>query len=197
MTEYPGGKKKITRKLLSHLSDEQLRIIFPKSRPGYIRAVLLGQKADNVDAALPGPSRAGNKNTCCKLFTDGASRGNPGLAGAGAVIYDGDGGEELCSLARFIGTCTNNVAEYKALIAGIELAGETGCWQLDIFLDSELIVRQITGRYKVKNQTLKPLFAAVIELLAKFEKFTVNHVPRAENSRADELANRGIDERTG
>ncbi len=132
-----------------------------------------------------------------QLFTDGASRGNPGLAGAGAVIYAGKGEEELCSLSEFLGTCTNNVAEYQALIAGIKMAVARGYQQLDIFLDSELIVRQISGRYKVKNQNLKPLFTAVMDLLTKLEVFTVNHVPRAENSRADELANQGIDERTG
>ncbi len=129
-----------------------------------------------------------------QLFTDGASRGNPGLAGAGAVIYNEHGGE-LCSLSRFLGTCTNNVAEYQALIHGIQMAGAAGCRQLDIFLDSELIVRQITGRYKVRDQTLKKLFTIVMELLTKFETFSMNHIPRAKNSRADELANQGIDER--
>jgi ribonuclease HI/probable phosphoglycerate mutase len=130
----------------------------------------------------------------CQLFTDGASRGNPGLAGAGAVIYSEDG-RELYSLSEFLGTCTNNVAEYRALISGVKMAVKKRCRSLDIFLDSELIVRQITGRYKVKSQTLKPLFATVMKLLNELKGFTVNHIPRAKNSRADELANRGIDDR--
>ncbi len=128
------------------------------------------------------------------LFTDGASRGNPGQAGAGAVILD-DQGMELTARSFYLGTCTNNIAEYKALIFGLQTALELGCRRLDIFLDSQLIVRQITGQYKVKNAGLKPLFAEVRQLLAKLTSFTINHVPRNENKRADELANRGIDER--
>lgn len=192
--ENTEKKEAIIKKLLSHLSDELLQRIFQETSPGHIRSTLLGHKTD-----LSGVGKAVGRGTDDKtkrwqLFTDGASRGNPGLAGAGAVIYDGDG-RELCSLSEFIGTCTNNVAEYRALIAGIKMAEGKLCRQLDIFLDSELIVRQITGRYKVKSHTLKPLFTVVMEMLSGFGKFTINHIPRAKNFRADELANRGIDER--
>ena len=128
------------------------------------------------------------------LYTDGASRGNPGQAGAGAVILD-DNGMELVARSYYLGTCSNNVAEYRALIFGLQTALELGCRRLDIFLDSQLIVRQVQGQYKVKNAGLKPLFAEVKQLLAKLAAFTINHVPRNENKRADELANRGIDER--
>jgi ribonuclease HI len=128
------------------------------------------------------------------LYTDGASRGNPGEAGAGAVILDGQG-EELAARSFYLGKCSNNVAEYKALIFGLQAALELGCRQLEIFLDSQLIVRQVQGQYKVKNAGLKPLFAQVKQLLAKLNSFTISHVPRNENKRADELANRGIDDK--
>jgi ribonuclease HI/probable phosphoglycerate mutase len=130
----------------------------------------------------------------CKLFTDGASRGNPGQAGAGAVLF-ADNGEELVAKSIYLGTCTNNVAEYKALLIGLEEAARLGCSELAIALDSELIVRQIQGRYKVKNETLAALFAEVRDYLAGFGKWTIMHVPRAQNARADELANKGIDQR--
>ncbi len=129
------------------------------------------------------------------LYTDGASRGNPGEAGAGVVILDGQG-NELAARGFYLGQCSNNVAEYKALIYGLREAVKLGLRQLDIFLDSQLIVRQIQGQYQVKSPGLKPLFAEVRRLLAGLASFTVNHVPRHENRRADELANRGIDNKT-
>ena len=128
------------------------------------------------------------------LYTDGASRGNPGEAGAGVVILDNNG-EELVARSFYLGKCSNNVAEYKALIFGLRQALELGCRRLDIFLDSQLIVRQIQGKYKVKNAGLKPLFAEVRQLLTKLTSFTISHVPRSDNKRADELANRGIDDK--
>jgi len=127
------------------------------------------------------------------LFTDGASRGNPGPAGAGAGLFD-TAGRELAARSLALGHCTNNVAEYRALLLGLQTALELSCACLDIRLDSELIVRQLQGRYKVKHETLKPLFAEVQCLLARLESWSVAHVPRAQNKRADELANRGIDE---
>ncbi|MCI5222106.1 MAG: reverse transcriptase-like protein [Candidatus Electrothrix sp. AR4] len=130
----------------------------------------------------------------CTLFTDGASRGNPGEAGAGSILLDADG-EELAARSLYLGQCTNNVAEYRALILGLQSALELKCGRLEIFLDSQLIVRQIQGQYKVKNATLKPLFEEVKELLARVDNWSIAHVPRKENKRADELANRGIDER--
>jgi ribonuclease HI len=127
------------------------------------------------------------------LFTDGASRGNPGPAGAGAVLLDAEG-RELAARSLWLGHCTNNVAEYRALLLGLQAALEQGCGRLAIRLDSELIVRQLQGRYQVKNEALKPLFTEVKSLLARLEGWSVAHVPRAQNKRADELANRGIDE---
>jgi ribonuclease HI/probable phosphoglycerate mutase len=128
-----------------------------------------------------------------QLFTDGASRGNPGPAGAGAVLCDA-AGRELAARSLCLGHCTNNVAEYRALLLGLQAALEQGCARLDIRLDSELIVRQLQGRYKVKHEALKPLFEEVKKMLNRLEGWSVAHVPRAQNKRADQLANRGIDE---
>ncbi|HBI16332.1 MAG TPA: RNase H [Desulfobulbaceae bacterium] len=130
----------------------------------------------------------------CLLYTDGASRGNPGEAGAGVVLLDGDR-RQVASRAIYLGQCTNNVAEYRALLAGLELALQNGCERLAIFLDSELIVRQISGQYKVKNAHLQPLYIQAKGLLQRLRGWRIKHVPRAENSEADQLANRGIDEK--
>lgn len=132
--------------------------------------------------------------TVCRLFTDGASRGNPGQAGAGALLLDATG-QETAARSLYLGECTNNVAEYRALLLGLHTALEHGCACLEIKLDSELIVRQLQGRYKVKHEALKPLFQEVKILLAQLESWSVAHLPRAENRRADQLANQGIDAR--
>ena len=97
------------------------------------------------------------------------------------------------ALSQYLGQCTNNVAEYQALILGLSQAVKLKGKTISIFLDSQLIVRQIQGLYKVKNKALQPLFSQVKELLKKFEKFEISHIPRSENKRADQLANQGID----
>jgi ribonuclease HI/probable phosphoglycerate mutase len=127
------------------------------------------------------------------LFTDGACRGNPGNGGAGAVLV-GENGEVVSTAKRFLGHCTNNIAEYQALILGLEEALRRGSTAISIYLDSELIVRQIQGIYRVKNPTLKPLMADVRALLDRFDTWQVAHVPRSENAVADQLANEAIDE---
>lgn len=127
------------------------------------------------------------------LFTDGACRGNPGKGGAGAVLV-GENGEMVSTAKRFLGHCTNNIAEYQALILGLEEALVRGTTTISIYLDSELIVRQIQGVYRVKNPTLKPLMADVRALLDRFDTWQIAHVPRTENAVADKLANEAIDE---
>jgi ribonuclease HI/probable phosphoglycerate mutase len=127
------------------------------------------------------------------LFTDGACRGNPGNGGAGAVLV-GKNGEVVSTAKRFLGHCTNNIAEYQALILGLGEALGRGATAISIYLDSELIVRQIQGVYRVKNPTLKPLMADVRALLDRFDTWQVAHVPRSENAAADKLANEAIDE---
>lgn len=128
----------------------------------------------------------------CKLFTDGACRGNPGAGGAGAVLLD-DRGQVIWQGNEYLEHCTNNIAEYRALILGLKAARERGCRNLEICMDSELLVRQINGSYKVKNESLKTLMKEVRALLAGFDSASVKHVPRAQNAKADCLANMAID----
>jgi ribonuclease HI len=125
------------------------------------------------------------------LRTDGGSRGNPGPAGAGFVIeLDG---EIVCRAGRYLGLQTNNVAEYEALIWGLENVLALGHRDVDVFADSELLVKQINGAYRVKNEGLKPLFVKALSLLRSFDTFTVTHVRRALNAHADEMANAAMD----
>lgn len=127
------------------------------------------------------------------LFTDGACRGNPGRGGAGAVLVGRDG-EVIKTAKKFLGHCTNNVAEYQALILGLEEALQQGVAVLSIYLDSELLVRQIQGIYRVKNPSLKPLMEEIRSLLGRFGAWRIEHVPRSENALADRLANEAIDD---
>ena len=126
------------------------------------------------------------------VYADGASRGNPGPAAIGATVQNASG-DELASVSETIGRTTNNVAEYRAAIAGVRAAGDLGAASIDLRLDSELVVRQLAGRYRVKNAALKPLFAALVEALEAVGPYTVGHVPRARNARADALANEALD----
>ena len=127
-----------------------------------------------------------------EVFTDGASRGNPGEAGIGVVIKEKT--RTLLEIADYIGSATNNVAEYLALIRGLEEALLVCATEASFFCDSELLVKQIQGEYKVKNEGLKPLNLHAQALIKKFKKFTIEHTRREKNEHADELANRGIDE---
>ncbi len=126
------------------------------------------------------------------VFTDGASRGNPGEAGAGIYIVD-DQGRELCGEGFYLGQCTNNMAEYQALLLGLSEAKKLGGKDIAVKIDSELIVKQINGQYRVKDAKLKPLFEKVTKQLSCFRSYNVSHIPRKENQRADQLANEGID----
>lgn len=128
-----------------------------------------------------------------RIFTDGAARGNPGPAGLGVVIED-DQGMRLRGLCRYIGTATNNQAEYLALIEGLRAASEWKPDRLDVYLDSQLVAEQMTGRYRVKNGSLAALHRQAQELLSNFPDVTIAHVPREKNKGADALANRAIDE---
>lgn len=185
-------KDYVIQTLATQLDDKTLSDMFPGMTPDVIRNLLLEHASGDRVAAHTQVRHKPMANIRCQLFTDGASRGNPGLAGAGIVLLD-EQNQELLTKAEFLGRVTNNVAEYKALIIGLQAAGDMGCRHIDVFLDSELIVRQLSGRYKVKNATLKPLFAQAKTLLQEFEDFTASHIPRSKNTRADELANQGID----
>lgn len=132
------------------------------------------------------------KNKTVKLFSDGACRGNPGIGGAGAVITD-EADNILWEEKEYLGHCTNNIAEYKALILGLKGALAQGFNQLDVYLDSELLANQINGSYKVKNENLKILMQEVRGLLSSFKSVQVKHVLRCQNRQADKMANLAID----
>ena len=127
-----------------------------------------------------------------RLYSDGACRGNPGEGGAGAVITDAEE-NVIWEGKEYLGHCTNNIAEYKALILGLKGALAHGYKKLDVYLDSELLARQINGSYRVKNENLKVLMQEVRSLLSSFDAVQVKHVLRDKNVQADKLANRAID----
>jgi ribonuclease HI len=123
---------------------------------------------------------------------DGGARGNPGPAAIGVLVRT-TGGEVLAEAAETIGVATNNVAEYRALLRGIELARELGASELEIYGDSELVVKQVRGEYRVKDPGLKPLHAEVRTALAGVGEWTFDHVRRENNAHADELVNQALD----
>lgn len=127
------------------------------------------------------------------LYCDGASRGNPGPAAIGFVLLDPHGGT-VVEMGSVIGIATNNVAEYQALIAGLETARSHGVADLEVRLDSLLLVRQVNGEFRVKAENLKPLHRRAVGLLREFARVEVVHVRRHLNSRADALANAAYDE---
>jgi len=122
---------------------------------------------------------------------DGGARGNPGPAAIGVVLRDG--GEVVEEVGETIGEATNNVAEYRALLRGIELAAEHGATELDLVGDSELVVRQVEGRYKVKNAGMKKLHEEVKRALRGFDSWSIRHVRRESNADADRLVNEALD----
>ena len=127
------------------------------------------------------------------LFADGGSRGNPGPAASGAVVV-ADDGTALREIGEFIGVATNNVAEWHALVVGLAAALELGIENLDVRLDSELVVRQFSGVYRVKHPDLIPLHSKARALGRRFARIDIQHIPRAENAAADALGNRALDE---
>lgn len=129
-----------------------------------------------------------------EIRVDGASRGNPGQAGAGAVIRD-PRGNVARELRRYLGVMTNNMAEYSALVMALTEAKAMGVKEVEVFADSELMVKQLNGKYRVKSADLKPLFDEAEALLKGFVRSKIVHVYREENSLADKLANEAIDKR--
>ena len=127
-----------------------------------------------------------------QIYTDGAARGNPGPAGIGVVIKSEN--KVILEVADYIGKATNNVAEYMALIRGLEEAIDLGHKSVDAFADSELMVKQLNGEYRVKNEGLLPLYLHLKSLIRKFNHFTITHTPRESNIHADRLSNKGIDD---
>ena len=130
------------------------------------------------------------------VHVDGGARGNPGPAAVAAVASSPDG-EQLAERNEFIGEATNNVAEYRALLLGLELARELGATEIEVVNDSELVARQIGGEYKVKHAGLRPLYIEAMRELRDFESWAVRPVRREHNARADELVNEALDRALG
>jgi ribonuclease HI len=126
------------------------------------------------------------------IHVDGGARGNPGPAAIGVVVSTPEGAV-IDEVAERIGVATNNVAEYRGLLRGLERAQALGAAEVEIVNDSELVARQLTGAYKVKHAAMKPLHAEAMAALRGFDRWSIRSVPRAENARADELVNQALD----
>ena len=142
--------------------------------------------------ALPAQPAPPKESAHWTAYIDGGSRGNPGPAGYGVVIQD-TGGQTIETLSEFLGTATNNVAEYRALLAALEHAARRQQQRLRVRCDSELVVRQMQGRYRVQSPDLKPLFERAQELARRLDHFSMESIPREENRAADRLANEAMD----
>lgn len=127
------------------------------------------------------------------IYTDGGARGNPGPAGIGVVIKEEN--KIVKAYGKYIGETTNNQAEYRALISALETAKEMGGTEVELNMDSELIVKQLKGEYRVRDADLAPLYLMTHNLRAGFRKFSVTHIPREKNKEADRLVNEAIDKR--
>ena len=128
------------------------------------------------------------KNKKLKIFIDGGSRGNPGHGACAAAVFD-DKGVLVSEEGKYLGRCTNNFAEYNGLILALSIAGRLGAAELRVFSDSELLVKQFGGEYKIKDPVLKDLMADIKKEVRAFNSVTVSHIPRAENAHADRLVN--------
>lgn len=126
------------------------------------------------------------------MYTDGGSRGNPGPAGVGAVVYKNK--EPIKEVTEYIGKATNNVAEYQAVVLGLRsLLEDYSQAKIEVRADSQLLVKQLTGEYRVKSDNLQPLYTEVTELIDNFKEVQFIHIPREQNQKADELANQAMD----
>jgi ribonuclease HI len=128
------------------------------------------------------------------IHTDGAARGNPGPAGLGAILRDAQTGETVAELATYLGIRTNNYAEWTAVEDALEEALRLGATHVDLRMDSQLVARQISGRYRVKHADLKPIHTRVMAMLGRLQGYSVGHVPRELNKDADRLSNVAIDQ---
>jgi ribonuclease HI len=126
------------------------------------------------------------------IYTDGAARGNPGPAAIGVVLKD-QAGNIVAEISRCLGSTTNNQAEYLAIIAGLEKAVSLGAGSITVKSDSELVVKQINGLYKIKNTALRPLYQQVVQFVGQLQGFSISYIPREQNAAADALANKALD----
>ncbi|QRN99764.1 ribonuclease HI family protein [Archangium violaceum] len=193
--------------ILRHIAREEPLTGTVRAFPGLTRedvGRLLESAAERLAPATPKPvpapppaeepARHAETPARMRLFSDGAARGNPGPAGAGAVLMDAEG-RVVARLGKFLGIQTNNYAEYMGLLLGLKHARSLGVQELEVLADSELLIRQLQGRYQVKSPTLRPLYEEAAGLLKEFPRVKLVHVPREKNKAADEMSNRAIDER--
>jgi ribonuclease HI len=127
------------------------------------------------------------------VHVDGGARGNPGPAAAAAVVTAADDGQVLDEATEYLGETTNNVAEYRGLLLGLQRARALAATEVEVINDSELIAKQVNGQYKVKHPAMKPLHAAALEALRPFDRWSIRSVPRAQNADADALVNQALD----
>jgi ribonuclease HI len=153
----------------------------------------LGAEAEEEAPPAAPPAARSTDTRALRIHIDGGSRGNPGPAGVGVVLLTA-GGEVVERLHHFIGQATNNTAEYRALLLGLERALARGCREVEVLSDSELLVRQLLGQYQVRHPDMRRLYGLAQELIGKLGRFTIRHIPRAQNAEADALANRAMDE---
>lgn len=171
-----------TLKVFPHLSKEKLSKLLERA------ASLLEEAGSARPAVVP------QAVPRLRVYSDGAARGNPGPSGAGAVLVE-PSGQVVDRLGKFLGVQTNNYAEYMGLLLGLKRARELGVREVEVFADSELMIRQLGGRYQVKSPSLRPLYEEALRLLNDFMRVKLVHVPREMNTAADEMSNRAIDER--
>lgn len=177
----PVDRAHVLAALAENLDIEEVRCRFGLNREEM--AQIFREAALVFDADKPG---------MWALYVDGASRGNPGPAGAGAVLFDSKG-DKRAEESRYLGETTNNVAEYQALLLGLELARNQGVKNLHIFADSQLVVQQIKGAYQVKKPHLLPFWRQALQELQKFDMYAISHLDRSFNHEADRLARQSID----
>jgi ribonuclease HI len=198
----PSGKKQDLRVLKSFLEElkrtldlkktiERLGMTDSEARD-LIASLQLKLKLELKPKLKLSEQKLAAKAPFFSVYVDGASRGNPGRAGAGAVIKDADG-KVIKRMKKGLGITTNNMAEYRALIMGLEEAKRLGLDRVKVFADSELVVKQIKGEYRVKNETLRPLYSEALDLADGFEGFNISYITRDKNAEADRLANMAID----
>ena len=173
--------------------EKKLTALFKTARErNHFVADLVSRALENT-ASLPDADQPSQIGGTLHLFTDGGSRGNPGQAAVGCVLLDPVTGETLKEHSECIGVQTNNIAEYQALIAGLNLAKEFRPNHLLCHLDSELVVKQLNGEYRVKMATLQPLVEEIEHLKGELSDVRFIHIPRIKNSRADALVNMALD----
>jgi ribonuclease HI len=186
--------------ILRHVAREEPLSITLKAFPGLTRERLARLIERVAETIAPGNSRASALTDAAlapskvRVYSDGAARGNPGPSGAGAVLVDSSG-NVVDRLGKYLGIQTNNYAEYMGLLLGLKRARELGIREVEVFADSELMIRQLGGRYQVRSPSLRPLYEQALRLLNDFSRVKLVHVPRKMNAAADEMSNRAIDER--